>query len=1065
MRIGFAILISVFLTTLIACKNSEREIEATVATNAGMEVSPPRARAGALDLSNFDFDRTPVVNLDGDWEFYWSALLAPNDFQTLARSAAGDADRDRATANPAYRAVPLVWDPVPEDSTNVQPDGVATYRLNIQLPPGKRFALKLLDQSSAFRIFANGEEVYASGIVGATEDAYTPLLKPGIAPLDLEPNQTELELILQVANFDHQSGGTWEPIRLGLREAVIAERERALAFALFLFGSLSIVGLYHLGLFALRSKDRTALYFGLVCLLLGARVLVTGERFLIHLFPEAGYDFYLRLEYLAYFASVPTFVQFWRSLFPKEMPRLFVQASVAVAVLCSLLTIGPTRYFSELALPYNIWAVLLSVGGLVSVIFSIARGRSGARIFLLGFVVLFATLINDVLYNSQIIYTFQLTPFGVFVFIFSQAYLLSMRFSSAFHEVEVLSDRLESRVEERTLELRQEQELTEKARAAMESLNSFSRLVNATVELDEVIDYGVAYLRARHDIESIWLQFVDREKNELYTYNTFGEDRPDVQRFYQELRIPLVPESGTVYRTYIRKRPFYLSRVGNAFPSDYDRRIVNQGGGLQSLLQIPLEVQDEVIAMLHLTSFERPLHFSRSDIQSIAHFGAQMATAIHNSTLVARAATEQQAAEAARQELSNLHEFSLSINATAELESVLKDILAYATGEFQIEGLLLMLMDSEKESLNYYWTNEMGFHTDEIREHVHNMTIPMAPEGGWAYQVARRKRYSYMPKIQIGRVREEDPVQKMAKIAGIRSALIYPLIAEGEVIGLFFFSNYHNPMLLSRANIEAIGRMCNQVAGAVRTSALMSAVHAEREKSDRLLRNILPDTIAAELKDKGYVKPSLYESVTILFTDFKGFTRFAADMAPRELVEELDRIFLQFDRIVERHGIEKLKTIGDAYMCVGGLPERNESHALDVCLAALEILNFMNETRRIKKEFAGEEFWELRIGIHSGPVVAGVIGKNKFAYDIWGDAVNTASRMESSGVAGAINISAETRSIVEPYFECEYRGKIAAKNKGELEMYFLKRLKPEFSRDADGLLPNDAFSAQRRSPA
>ncbi|MBP7281227.1 MAG: HAMP domain-containing protein [Leptospiraceae bacterium] len=234
-------------------------------------------------------------------------------------------------------------------------------------------------------------------------------------------------------------------------------------------------------------------------------------------------------------------------------------------------------------------------------------------------------------------------------------------------------------------------------------------------------------------------------------------------------------------------------------------------------------------------------------------------------------------------------------------------------------------------------------------------------------------------------------------------------------------------------------------------------ISAEKEKSDKLLLNILPEKIANELKEKGFVKPVLYDSVTVIFTDFKGFTRIASQMSPEDLLDKLDMIFLQFDQICERRNIEKLKTIGDAYMCAGGLPEINSTHPIDACLAAIEMQHFMNETKSIVEQISGGEFWDMRLGIHTGTVVAGVIGKTKFAYDVWGDAVNTASRMESNGSIAKINISDATYNSVKDFFECEYRGKIEAKNKGMIDMYFLLRIKPELSRDREGFIPNELF--------
>ena len=210
----------------------------------------------------------------------------------------------------------------------------------------------------------------------------------------------------------------------------------------------------------------------------------------------------------------------------------------------------------------------------------------------------------------------------------------------------------------------------------------------------------------------------------------------------------------------------------------------------------------------------------------------------------------------------------------------------------------------------------------------------------------------------------------------------------------------------------------------------------EQEKSEALLLNILPRDVAEELKRVGRVDPVFYPSASVLFTDFQDFTRIAASISPAELIRELDFYFTAFDAIIERHGLEKLKTIGDAYMCAGGLPTPSRTHGLDAVTAAWEIQAFMREVVAAKTA-AGEPCWRLRIGIHTGPLMAGVIGHKKFAYDIWGDTVNLASRLESTGEAGRVNISATTHALVKDAFLCEHRGKIRAKNAAELDMFFV----------------------------
>jgi len=221
--------------------------------------------------------------------------------------------------------------------------------------------------------------------------------------------------------------------------------------------------------------------------------------------------------------------------------------------------------------------------------------------------------------------------------------------------------------------------------------------------------------------------------------------------------------------------------------------------------------------------------------------------------------------------------------------------------------------------------------------------------------------------------------------------------------------------------------------------ALMEANDAlvdEKAQSDKLLRNILPDEVADELKVTGKASAKHYEKVSVLFTDFKGFTARSASMTPEEVIEELNKCFSAFDAIVEKYNLEKIKTIGDAYMCAGGLPIPNQSNPIDAVRAGLAMQEYMTAYKNecIAK---GEPYFECRLGINTGEVVAGVVGTKKFAYDIWGDTVNSASRAESNGSLGKVNITETTYELVKDVFKCEYRGNIEVKGKGQMKMYFV----------------------------
>ena len=210
----------------------------------------------------------------------------------------------------------------------------------------------------------------------------------------------------------------------------------------------------------------------------------------------------------------------------------------------------------------------------------------------------------------------------------------------------------------------------------------------------------------------------------------------------------------------------------------------------------------------------------------------------------------------------------------------------------------------------------------------------------------------------------------------------------------------------------------------------------EKGKSDELLTNILPEEVATELKEKGEATPRHYKMVSVLFTDFRAYTKSAANISPRELIDTLNESFTAFDNIIGKYDMEKIKTIGDSYMCASGLPVPNTTNAIDAVGAAMEICEWVTKwnAKRVDK---GKEAWEIRIGVHSGELIAGVVGKKKFAYDVWGDTVNIASRMESNGDVGKVNISGTTYELVKDKFICEFRGKLPVKGRDIMDMYFV----------------------------
>jgi adenylate cyclase len=273
---------------------------------------------------------------------------------------------------------------------------------------------------------------------------------------------------------------------------------------------------------------------------------------------------------------------------------------------------------------------------------------------------------------------------------------------------------------------------------------------------------------------------------------------------------------------------------------------------------------------------------------------------------------------------------------------------------------------------------------------------------------------------------EQQRFSKNALMAGLGVAFL---------VGIILLRNYQTKLrsnrLLAKQNTSILLQK-EEIEGH------LGDIEKQKQEIETLMLNILPVEVAQELRKNGTATPRYYESVTVLFTDFKEFTRIAETMPAHELVEQLNACFIAFDGISEEYGLEKIKTIGDAYMCACGIPTPVEDHPIRTVRAAMAIQQYIEKENRKRRE-QGTAPWEIRIGIHTGPIVAGVVGRKKFAYDIWGNAVNIANRLESNGKEGCVNISDSTYQLIKDRFECTYRGKILAKNLGQVDMYFVVR--------------------------
>ena len=306
----------------------------------------------------------------------------------------------------------------------------------------------------------------------------------------------------------------------------------------------------------------------------------------------------------------------------------------------------------------------------------------------------------------------------------------------------------------------------------------------------------------------------------------------------------------------------------------------------------------------------------------------------------------------------------------------------------------------------------------------------------------------------------------------IRFYMGAPLInTNGFALGTLCLVDFE-PRQMDYEKVEAIKVLARQVVAHLelrkqvglaaesrqRLKSALDTLQQEKEKSEKFLRNVLPPQIATEWLKHGDVPPRYCQDVTVGFTDFVGFTQATSTAEPGRLVATLNEFFSRFDELSSNLGLDRLKTIGDSYMFCCGVTQRQKAHAAYACLGALQFMRAVSEVNDGRRK-DGLDSWAMRVGLHSGPVMAGVVGETRFSYDIWGDTVNVAARLEQASDTNRINISEATHHKVKNFFDCTPRGEIEAKNKGMLSMYWLDRIKPQYSADDNGLEPNQQLLA------
>ena len=401
-------------------------------SDSRFEKDIPKAQRGVLDLRKWDFQQDGTVLLSGEWQFFWQKYIEPDvDFDPNAQHVSN------------LIKVPGTWNGHKQNGEKISGDGFGSYRLQILKSPHKEhLALKLLDMATAYRIYVNGELLFSSGFPGKTTDTTIPRLFPSI--VEFEAGSKKIDILVHVANFHHWQGGMWESIKLGHVSTITAQRNKNLYVIFFLLGSIFIMGLYHFGLYWNRKTERSTLFFGVFCILIAIRLLTTGERYILHFFPDLSYEWLEKCIYISFYLSIPVFTLYVKNLFPNEISSKVVWVAKLVGIIFSVVVLITSARFYTITMPgVQFIALLLFSYGTWAVGLSYKRNRDSAGIFLFGFVVLFTVAANDILYTRQFLNTGYFFPTGFFIFIFSQAYIISRRFSKAFSIVEDQKQKLQ----------------------------------------------------------------------------------------------------------------------------------------------------------------------------------------------------------------------------------------------------------------------------------------------------------------------------------------------------------------------------------------------------------------------------------------------------------------------------------------------------------------------------------------------------------------------------------------------------------------------------------------------
>ncbi len=779
------------------------------ACNKNLGSKVPSVNDGQIDLANIDFSTLKIIDLHGNWDFYWKDFIdSPNSHSTK---------RDQIK-------VPGQW-----QKSDYDLYGYGTYHVKIILPENNPFPLSisLTDISSAYRVILNGNIIESTGYIGKTENESIPFLLHKIIPIPTYSR--EIDLYIQVSNFHHSLAGIWGTVKIGNSSYMNSASRRNFVLDIIVFSSLVIMGVYHIGLFLGRKKDTSPIFFGTFCLLISLRTITINDRIIFDAIPLIPFWLVHKIEYISFFYGALVFMQFIKSLFPDEFNIKIFRIISTVLIPCNLIVIFfPMQYYSKVITLVQI-TVLFEIIQVIRVLIIAAKNKKfGARLFLIGFTIFGPAIINDILKAIGILHTPYLSSYGFLVFIIFQANILSRRFSSGFEIAENLSDELKSltstlekKVQERTKDL-------EEAKSEVDTLKHFTNLINSLSDLNEIFVEISKYMYLKYGITTCWLFLPDEKRKFLYTYKVYNYVKLSQFKYDYMLskRVPLTEKGGILAHTFNRQKPIYLSKI-KRIQFDIDKELI-ETLGVNSLLDIPLVLKNRSVGIFAFSNFEKELKLTKKEIRTISNLCLQITGVIETTHLLGLV-------DEAKKRTEELNNLIKSLNEELDIKIIMKKAFEYAKNNYGAQYFGLYTVTEDKEHIKIDDITFPDHMSDEDKETIRNFKIKIKNSKSAHAMTFQAKRPFYLPKVKdYGITHEEKFVVSKFKM---KSFIMIPLILQNEPIGILDFSNEER-IDLTKEDISRLSLLGEHLAGIIYNAHLYEEAEKAR-KAEKKAHNEL----------------------------------------------------------------------------------------------------------------------------------------------------------------------------------------------------------------------------------